>query len=70
MAEQPTVTLPPDLTFENAMARLEALVQQLEDGGASLEEALAAHAEGTALARYCLQRLDAAELRVQELALE
>ncbi len=68
MSETPP--LPSDLTFEQAMRRLEAIVRQLEDEDVDLEAALAAHAEGTALARFCMERLAAAELRVQELALE
>lgn len=63
-------TLPPDLTFEQAMQRLEALVEALESDADSLEEALQAHAEGVLLARFCMERLQAAELRVQELTLE
>ena len=70
MSDQPSPTLPDDLTFEQAVQRLEALVETLEDEGTGLEEALQAYEEGVLLARYCLTRLDAAELRVQELALE
>ena len=70
MANPPTPSLPEDLTFEQAVQRLEALVEKLEDDTAGLEEALQAYEEGVLLARYCLQRLDTAELRVQELALE
>jgi exodeoxyribonuclease VII small subunit len=62
--------LPADLTFEQALRRLEEIVRLLEEHSATLEEALAAHAEGTALARFCMARLAAAELRVQELTLE
>ena len=70
MANQSTPSLPGDLTFEQALQRLEALVEKLEDDEAGLEEALHAYEEGVLLARYCLERLDTAELRVQELALE
>ncbi|MFQ5568872.1 MAG: exodeoxyribonuclease VII small subunit [Rhodothermales bacterium] len=59
-----------DLTFEQALQKLEALVQQLETDATSLDDALQAYEEGVLLARYCLERLDTAELRVQELALE
>ncbi len=62
--------LPEDVTFEQALRRLEALVETLESDDASLDEALAAYEEGVTLARYCLARLDTAELRIQELALE
>lgn len=70
MATQQAPTLPDDLTFEQALQRLEALVETLEDETAGLDEALRAYEEGVLLARFCLERLDTAELRVQELALE
>ena len=70
MSNLPPVTLPENLTFEQALQRLEALVETLEDEAAGLDEALQAYEEGVLLARFCLERLDTAELRVQELALE
>jgi len=70
MSNPSPVTLPENLTFEQALQRLEALVEILEDEAAGLDEALQAYEEGVLLARYCLERLDTAELRVQELALE
>ena len=70
MPEDALPELPDDLTFEAALHRLEALVETLEHNDAGLEEALQAYEEGVVLARYCLQRLETAELRVQELALE
>ncbi len=70
MSNPSPVTLPENLTFEQALQRLEALVETLEDETAGLDEALQAYEEGVLLARYCLERLDTAELRVQELALE
>ena len=70
MSNPSPITLPENLTFEQALQRLEALVEILEDEAAGLDEALQAYEEGVLLARYCLERLDTAELRVQELALE
>ena len=70
MSNPPSMALPEDLTFEQALQRLEALVETLEDETAGLDEALQAYEEGVLLARFCLERLDTAELRVQELALE
>ena len=70
MSNPPPVTLPENLTFEQALQRLEALVETLEDETVGLDEALQAYEEGVLLARFCLERLDTAELRVQELALE
>jgi exodeoxyribonuclease VII small subunit len=51
-------------TFEEALARLEALVGRLEAGEMPLEEALQAFEEGVRLARVCTGRLEDAERRV------
>lgn len=59
-----------DLNFEAALERLESIVEQLEADEGSLEEALTAYEEGMELAKRLLGRLDTAELRIQELALE
>lgn len=61
---------PEDVPFEDALQRLEALVEQLETGEDGLEASLDAYEEGVTMARHCLQRLQQAELRVQELGLE
>lgn len=59
-----------DLTFEQAMNRLEGLVVQLEGDDVGLEHALKCYEDGLALARQCLDRLDQAELRVRSLSLD
>lgn len=55
------------LTFEQAFAELEALVQQLEAGQLALEESLALFERGQALAARCGALLDSAELKVKQL---
>ncbi|GIV61695.1 MAG: hypothetical protein KatS3mg044_0561 [Rhodothermaceae bacterium] len=57
-------------TFEEALRRLEEIVALLERDEVGLEEALQVYEEGVHLARRCLQRLEAAELRVQTLRLD
>ena len=59
-----------DLTFEEALTRLEAIVERLEEEPPALEAALDAYEEGVELARACLTCLEAAELRVEELPLD
>ena len=54
-------------TFEEAMARLEAIVTCLEKGDASLEESMALFEEGTALMKQCSAALDQAEQKVAKL---
>jgi exodeoxyribonuclease VII small subunit len=56
-----------NLSFEEAFAELEAVVQQLEMGDLTLEQAMALFERGMALAAQCNTRLDTAELRVQQL---
>ena len=61
---------PEEMTFEQALQRLEEIVESLEDETPELEEALSSYEEGTELARHCLKRLEKAELRVEELSLD
>ena len=55
------------LSFEEAMARLEAIVSQLEKGDLPLEEALTLFEEGAGLMKQCSQALDVAEQKVAKL---
>lgn len=55
------------MTFENALNRLEELVQQLETGDIPLEESIKSFDEGKNLVKFCLQLLDKAEIKVKEL---
>lgn len=55
------------LSFEEAMAELEALVQRLERGQLDLEASIAAYERGTELRRHCAKKLEEAELRVEKL---
>ena len=57
-----------ELTFEDALSELESIVERLERGQTSLDEALQLWERGEALHRVCLERLDAAQGRVEELA--
>jgi exodeoxyribonuclease VII small subunit len=54
-------------TFEEAQHELEKIVAQLEGGRASLEDAVALWERGDELYRYCLERLDSAEGKIEEL---
>lgn len=56
------------MSFEEALIKLEETVSQLEQGDAlTLDESLQAFEEGIRLTRLCREKLDAAELRVQQL---
>lgn len=54
--------------FDTALDALEAVVGSLESGRLTLEESLAAYERGIGLFRQCQGALQAAELRVQQLA--
>lgn len=58
---------PNERSFEEAIARLEEIVQRLETGNISLDESLNLFEEGIGLAKYCSERLNAAEGRLQVL---
>lgn len=55
------------LSFEQAVAELEALVAEVEGGEVPLEKALAASERGAKLAAHCRSLLDRAESRLVEL---
>lgn len=57
-----------ELSFEETLAKLEQVVTQLERGDSlTLDESLQAFEEGIRLTRICRQKLDNAELRVEQL---
>jgi len=53
--------------FEQAMARLEAIVGELEKGDLPLEESLKIFEEGIRLSKSCLKVLEEAERKVEVL---
>lgn len=57
----------PEMSYEEAFARLDELVRVLERGELSLAEMLAAYEESVQLSRHCTELLDAAELRISQL---
>jgi exodeoxyribonuclease VII small subunit len=53
-----------DLTFEEALARLDETVEALEAGGMPLAESTRLYERGMRLARICSEMLAAAELKI------
>jgi exodeoxyribonuclease VII small subunit len=51
--------------FETAIAELERIVKQLEDGDLPLESSLQLYERGVHLSRYCHGRLEEAERRIE-----
>ena len=59
-----------DLPFEDALSRLEGLVDRLEEGDLDLALALSHFEEGVQLTRHCTAQLEAAERRIETLTRE
>ncbi|MEM7251808.1 MAG: exodeoxyribonuclease VII small subunit [Pseudomonadota bacterium] len=56
------------MSFESALSALETLVEQMEDGDLSLEQAVRFYEKGVALQRRCQQTLETAEQKVRILS--
>ena len=56
---------PNELPFEEALARLETLVSELEGGRGSLDESMKKFSEGMQLANLCTKQLAAAEKKIE-----
>src|SRR5205823_13367587 len=57
-----------NLTFEQALAELERVVRDLEDGQTGLEDALARYEAGVLLLKRCYQQLQRVQQRILPLA--
>ena len=51
--------------FETALEELEQVIEQMDSGELSLEEALAAYEKGVGLAKLCYQRLNEVEKKIE-----
>jgi exodeoxyribonuclease VII small subunit len=56
-----------DLSFEQALASLAAVVERLESGELSLDESLASYEKGVGLLKACHRQLARAERRIEVL---
>ncbi len=55
----------PEANFEQAMKRLEEIVEQMESGELPLENLIVRYEEGMKLVKVCQERLAAAEKRIE-----
>ena len=65
-----TTEIPKDiqkLSFEAALAELEDIVRDLDDGRGELEGAIKAFERGTQLKRHCEAKLKEAEARIEKI---
>ena len=68
MAKKKATSKKNELTFEDAMSQLEAIVARLEDGGESLEKSLGDYARATELMKVCHAKLEQAERKIEMLS--
>jgi exodeoxyribonuclease VII small subunit len=67
-ADEPATSAPvAELSFEQALGELEAIVDRLDRGEIPLEQSIAAYERGTQLRRHCERQLAEARLRVERL---
>jgi len=58
------------MTFEDAMDELESIVNALDKGDVSLDEAIAAYDRGSVLKDHCEKRLNQAKMKVETIQSE
>lgn len=63
-------TEPEAMSFEDALKELERIVETLERGQGSLDDAIAAYERGAKLKKYCQAKLEEARLKVEKIKLD
>lgn len=56
-----------NLSFEDALLRLENIVRELEGGRIKLDDAVAAYEQAQALKQLCESKLEAARLKIEKI---
>ena len=56
-----------DVTFEDAVEKLESIVEEMESDDLPLEKLLLRYEEGASMVKFCGEKLKAAELKVEQL---
>lgn len=67
MTDKPATPTSEPPTFEEALTRLDQIVQELEEGQIGLAEGLARYEQGVKLLKQCYQLLERAERRIEVL---
>ena len=67
MAEDPLPDDIKNMSFEEAIAELEAIVRKLEEGKGKLDEAIDSYERGTLLRRHCEAKLAEAQARIDKI---
>jgi exodeoxyribonuclease VII small subunit len=61
---------PKNLKFEQAMERLDAIVEAMESGEIGIEESIAKYEEAMQLAAHCRRILDESEQRIKKIQVD
>lgn len=67
MAENPAPKKEAPVSFEKALARLEALVKEMESGSLSLDKMMGCFEEGSQLVKVCELKLNEVEKKIEKL---
>ncbi len=59
-----------DMSFEESLSALEAIVQSLETGKASLDDSISAYERGIALKKHCEKRLNDAKMKIEKISVQ
>ena len=59
-----------ELTFEQALDKLEQIVEALEQGNVPLDQSITHYERGEALRKHCRTLLEAAESRIEKIRLD
>ncbi|HAV63895.1 MAG TPA: exodeoxyribonuclease VII small subunit [Verrucomicrobiales bacterium] len=66
-AKSSTASVSQDVTFEEALKKLEAIVEEMESDELPLEDLIGHYEQGTQLAAVCQKKLAEAALKIQKL---
>jgi exodeoxyribonuclease VII small subunit len=58
-----------NLSFEQALKELEAIVQNLESGDAPLEDSITAYEKGISLKNHCEKKLKEAQAKIEKISI-
>lgn len=58
-----------ELSFEDALKRLEDIVRKLESGDVPLDQSIDLYSQGEKLRTLCQQRLEAAQAKIEKITL-
>ncbi len=59
-----------DLSFEEALKRLEDIVRKLESGDVPLDQSIELYSQGEQLRTLCQKRLEAAQAKIEKITLD